>query len=105
MSALRFINARIVCPVSGIREGELLVEGEKIVDVLSGEAETIDCRGKTLAPAIIDVAAFAADKAACRRGGIARVALMPDQSPVLDDPGIVRRAATMGKPELWIHPL
>lgn len=105
MSALRFINAQIVCPVGGIREGELLVDGEQIVDVLSGEAETMDCRGKTLAPAIIDVAAFKADKAACRRGGIARVALMPDQSPVLDDPGIVRRAATMGKPELWIHPL
>lgn len=106
MSALRFVNARIVCPVGGIREGgELLVDGEQIVSTLSGDAETIDCRGKTLAPAIVDVAAFAADKAACRRGGIARVALMPDQSPVLDDPGIVRRAATMGKPELWIHPL
>ncbi|KQN26528.1 dihydroorotase [Sphingomonas sp. Leaf33] len=105
MSALRFVNARIVCPVGGIRQGELLVEGDRIVETLAGDAETIDCRGKTLAPAIIDVAAFAADKAACRRGGIARVALMPDQSPVLDDPGIVRRAATMGKPELWIHPL
>ncbi|MFD1789024.1 dihydroorotase family protein [Sphingomonas floccifaciens] len=105
MSAIRFTNARIVCPAGGIRDGELLVEGDTIVETLSGEAETIDCRGNTLAPAIIDVAAFAADKAACRRGGIARVALMPDQSPVLDDPGIVRRAATMGKPELWIHPL
>ncbi|WP_394652152.1 dihydroorotase family protein [uncultured Sphingomonas sp.] len=105
MSALRFINARIVCPGGGIRAGELLVEDEQIVATLSSDAQTIDCRGKTLAPAIIDVAAFKADKGACRRGGIARVALMPDQSPVLDDPGIVRRAATMGKPELWIHPL
>ena len=105
MIAWRFVGARIVCPVGGIREGELLVEGETIVDALSVEAETIDCRGRTLAPAIVDLAAFAVDKAACRAGGIARVALMPDQSPVLDDPGIVRRAATMGKPELWVHPL
>ena len=105
MTSLRFVNARIVCPVGGIRNGELLVEGETIVASLSGNAQVIDCRGKTLSPAIIDFGAFAVDKAACRRGGIARVALMPDQSPVLDDPGIVRRAATMGKPELWVHPL
>ncbi len=105
MTALRFVNARIVCPVGGIRDGELLVEGDRIVDALSGETETIDCRGRTLAPAIIDLGAFAVDQAACRRGGIARVALMPDQSPVLDDPGIIRRAATMGKPLLWVHPL
>ena len=105
MTGLRFTNARIVCPVGGVDDRELLVEGERIVDALSGDAETIDCRGRTLAPAIVDLAAFAVDKAACRAGGIARVALMPDQSPVLDDPGIVRRAATMGKPELWVHPL
>src|SRR3546814_4784243 len=30
---------------------------------------------------------------------------MPDQSPVLDDPGIVQRAALIGKPTLWIHPI
>jgi len=105
MSAIRFVNARVVCPRTGIRDGELTVEGETIVASPSGDAETIDCRGRTLAPAIVDLAAFAVDKDACRRGGIARVALMPDQSPVLDDPGIVRRAATMGKPELWVHPL
>ncbi len=103
---LAFINARIVCPVSGIRQGTLVVEGETIVDRNPpGDAQVIDCRGKTLAPGIVDLGAFAIDKQACRRGGIVRVALMPDQSPVLDDPGIVRRAATMGKPELWVHPL
>ncbi|PNA15164.1 dihydroorotase, partial [Pseudomonas sp. MPR-R1B] len=31
--------------------------------------------------------------------------LMPDQSPVLDDPGIVQRAALIGRPGLWIHPI
>jgi dihydroorotase len=33
------------------------------------------------------------------------VGLMPDQNPVLDDPGIVQRAAASGKPELWVHPI
>jgi dihydroorotase len=34
-----------------------------------------------------------------------RIGLMPDQSPVLDDPGIVQRATAMGKPEPWVHPI
>jgi dihydroorotase len=68
-------------------------------------AETIDVQGRILAPALVDLGVFAIDKAACRFGGIARVGLMPDQSPVLDDPGIIRRAAVSGKPALWVHPL
>ena len=63
------------------------------------------CNGKTLAPAIVDLGVFAIDLAAFHAGGIVRVGLMPDQSPVLDDPGIVQRAALIGKPDLWIHPL
>jgi dihydroorotase len=103
---LAFVNARVVCPVLGVRQGNLLVEGETSVDDGSAEGATvIDCGGKILAPGIVDLGAFAVDKAACRAGGVVRIGLMPDQSPVLDDPGIVRRAATMGKPELWVHPL
>ena len=107
MSRIAFTNARIVCPANGIRHGTLLIEGETIVagEEVPAGAPVIDCSGKTLAPGIVDLGAFAVDKAACRDGGVVRVALMPDQSPVLDDPGIIRRAATMGKPELWVHPL
>lgn len=82
----------------------LSINGDTIV-APSPAAERIDCHGATLAPGIIDLGVFAVDRAACRAGGITRVGLMPDQSPVLDDPGIVRRAATMGKPDLWVHPL
>ncbi len=80
------------------------IDGDTIVTETTN-AERIDCEGLTLAPGIIDLGVFAVDPAACRAGGIVRVGLMPDQSPVLDDPGIVRRAATMGKPDLWVHPL
>ncbi|RYY44966.1 MAG: dihydroorotase, partial [Sphingomonadales bacterium] len=104
-----FINATLVCPVSGVSSGSLLVEGDAIAAVgeiaLPADAETIDLGGKILAPALIDLGVFAVERAACRFGGIARVGLMPDQSPVLDDPGIVRRAATSGKPDLWVHPI
>jgi len=71
----------------------------------TANAEAIDGGGLHLAPGIIDLGVFAVDRAACRAGGITRVGLMPDQSPILDDPGIIRRAALMGKPDLWVHPL
>ncbi|MCX8475824.1 MAG: dihydroorotase, partial [Sphingomonas sp.] len=104
-----FLNAQLVCPVGGVSTGNLLVDGETIAAAgdfdIPADARRIDLGGKTLAPALIDLGVFAVDKAACRAGGIARVGLMPDQSPVLDDPGIVRRAALSGKPALWVHPL
>jgi len=101
----RFTNARIVCPATGIRHGELCVDDGVIVDTVDRDADTIDCGGQTLAPGIIDIGVATVDGAACRAGGIVRVALMPDGAPVLDDPGIVQRAALIGKPDLWIHPI
>lgn len=104
-----FLNAQLVCPLAGISTGNLLVDGDTIAATGSfdvpEDATRIDLGGRTLAPAIVDLGVFAVDKAACRAGGIARVGLMPDQSPVLDDPGIIRRAALSGKPELWVHPI
>ncbi|MBB5708808.1 dihydroorotase [Sphingomonas xinjiangensis] len=104
-----FTNARLVCPVAGARPGDLLIDGETIVASgafeIPDDVQRVDLSGKTLAPALVDLGVFAVDRAACRAGGIARVGLMPDQSPVLDDPGIVRRAALSGKPALWVHPI
>jgi dihydroorotase len=103
MTALRFVNARIVQP-DGVAEGELHVIGDRIVDT-APDAEIVDCRGKLLAPGIVDLGVFAIDREAFRAGGIVRVGLMPDQSPVLDGPGIVQRSSLVGKPLLWIHPI
>lgn len=107
--ALALINARLVCPVAGVRDGGVLVHGDSIAATGSfdvpGDAETIDCDGALLAPAIVDLGVFAVDVAACHAGGIVRVGLMPDQDPVLDSPGIVQHAALIGRPELWIHPI
>jgi len=103
MTALRFVNARIVRP-DGVSEGELSITGDRIVDH-APDATVIDCGGKLLAPGIVDLGVFAVDRDAFRAGGIVRVGLMPDQSPVLDDPGIVQRASLVGKPLLWIHPI
>ena len=106
---LALINATVVCPVGGVRIGGVLVEGDTIAATgtfdTPSHARVIDCGGKALAPGIVDLGLFAIDRAAFRAGGIVRVALMPDQSPVLDDPGIVQRSALVGKPDLWIHPI
>ncbi|KQU56004.1 dihydroorotase [Sphingomonas sp. Leaf339] len=105
---IAFTNARLVLPDS-VTPGTLLVRDGVITAVgtvdLPADATIVDCGGKLLAPGIVDCGVFRVDREACRRGGIVRVALMPDQSPVLDDPGIVQRAALVGKPDLWIHPL
>lgn len=74
-------------------------------DSVSDSDDVIDASGKILAPGIIDIGVFAIDKPAFRAGGIVRAALMPDQSPALDDPGLIQRAAASGKPDLWVHPI
>ena len=96
---LRFVDAELV---GGGRE--LCVRAGVLV-AQADDGAVVDCGGKLLAPAIVDLGVFAIDRAAFRAGGIARVALMPDQASVLDHPGPVQRASLIGKPDLWIHPL
>ncbi|GAA4212200.1 dihydroorotase [Sphingomonas endophytica] len=104
--ALHLTNARLVCPAGGERDGELLiVDGTIVSGEAPSHAERVDCRGKLLAPGIIDVGVARIDRAAARAGGVVRVAPMPDQVPVLDEPGAVQRLALIGRPDLWIHPI
>ncbi|WP_260598648.1 dihydroorotase [Sphingomonas endolithica] len=106
---IALINAQLVCPVAGTSNGGVLMADKQIVATgtfaIPEGAEVIDCRGRTLSPAIVDLGVFTIDVPACHAGGIVRVGLMPDQTPVLDDPGIVQRAALIGRPGLWIHPI
>jgi dihydroorotase len=96
-------NARLI-DASGERTGALAIAGDRIGPAALG-GETLDANAKCVAPGIVDLGTFAVDKAACIAGGITRIALMPDQSPPLDDPGLVQRAALAAKPDLWVHPL
>jgi dihydroorotase len=104
--ALLFTNVRRVCPAAGESRDDLLIVDGVIAD---GEAPShavrIDGGGKLLAPGIVDLGVGAIDRAAFRAGGIVRVAPLPDQSPVLDEPGAVQRLALIGRPDLWIHPI
>lgn len=101
-------GGRLVLP-DGVRPGAVRLSDGLIAETgelsaQEGEA-VIDVRGALVAPALIDLGVFAVDKAAFHFGGIARAALMPDQSPPLDHPSAVNFTAKSGKPGLWVHPL
>lgn len=110
MSSLLITNARIVAPANvDPIIGNLLIDKGQIVslgDSFQPPADSVhDARGQLIAPGIIDIGVFATDRKAFHFGGITRAALMPDGPPVLDNPGLIERAAKAGKPDLWIHPL
>ncbi|MCW2337591.1 dihydroorotase [Sphingobium sp. B2D3A] len=110
MGLTAIVNARLCDPTaSALSEGTLLVEGATIAAVdatkVPDGAEIVDAKGMILAPGIIDLGVFRTDKPAFHFAGITRAALMPDQSPVLDEPGLIQHAARAGKPDFWVHPL
>lgn len=110
MGLIAIVNGRLCDPAaSTLSAGTLLVEGDVIKAVgttdIPSDAETIDAKGMIVAPGIIDLGVFRTDKPAFHFSGITRAALMPDQSPVLDNPGLVQHAARAGKPDFWVHPL
>jgi len=105
---IHFTNARLV-DAGRDEAGALLVSHRHIAWVGAGDvpagARTIDCGGRVLAPALIDAGVFAADAPACLAGGIARVVLMPDGTPPLDEPALIEFARAHVKPHIWVHPL
>jgi len=107
MRSLAITGGRLVTP-DGVRAGALRLVGGRIealgdIGPQDGD-ETLDAKGKLVAPALVDFGVFAVDKPAFRFGGIARAALMPDQSPPLDLASRVAFIAKSGKPDLWVHP-
>jgi dihydroorotase len=107
---LAIVNARIVDPaLTEVSQGGVLVRDRRIAAVGSfavpEDATVIDARGAAVAPGIVDLGTFAIDLPAFTAGGITRAALMPDQSPPLDQAALVQRAAAAGKPDVWIHPI
>lgn len=104
-NALIITGGIVIDPGKGVSQRAVTIEGDRIVAKTSGNAEYIDASGKFIAPGIVDLGVFRVDKPGFIAGGITRVALMPDQSPPLDDPGLVQRAALAAKPDLWVHPI
>lgn len=108
MTGISIVGGHAILP--GQEKAEPLhlhIEDGKIASVGKAAplAEQLDASELIVAPGIIDLGVFKTDKPAFRFGGITRAALMPDQSPVHDDPATVRYAALKGKPDFWVHPL
>lgn len=108
MTLINIINGHVQLPGADkaeamslqIKDGKISSFGAPI-----DHAVELDATNLLIAPGIIDLGVFKTDKPAFRFGGITRAALMPDQSPVHDDPATIRYAALKGKPDLWVHPL
>jgi dihydroorotase len=103
-------NARIIDPSRDLDiEGDLLMADGVIREAKRGigaagvpeSTEVIDCRGRVVAPGLIDMRAFVGEPGAEYRetiasasqaaaaGGVTTIVCQPDTSPVIDDPAIV----------------
>jgi dihydroorotase len=125
---LLLTNARIVDPSREMDiSGDVLIADGVVRDVarniraagIPEATETVDCRGKVVAPGLIDMRAFVGEPGAEHRetlasasraaaaGGVTTLICQPDTSPVIDDPAIVdfvlRRARDTAI--VHIHPM
>jgi dihydroorotase len=105
-----FTNARIIDPSRELDfPGDLLVADGVIREAKQGigaagvpdGTEVVDCRGRIVAPGLVDMRAFIGEPGAEHRetlasasqaaaaGGVTTIVCQPDTSPVIDDPAIV----------------
>jgi dihydroorotase len=121
-------NARIVDPSRDLDfPGDILIADGIVRDAKRGigaagvpeGTEVIDCRGKIVAPGLIDMRAFVGEPGAEHRetiasasqaaaaGGVTSIICQPDTSPAIDDPTMVdfvqRRARDTGV--VHVHPM
>ena len=103
-------SARIIDPSTNLDiDGDLLIVDGVIREAKRGigaagvpeGTDVIDCRGKLIAPGLIDMRAFVGEPGAEYRetiasasqaaaaGGVTTIVCQPDTSPVIDDPAIV----------------
>jgi dihydroorotase len=105
-----FANARIIDPSRDLDiPGDVLIADGMIREAKRGigaagvpeGTEVVDCRGRVVAPGLIDMRAFIGEPGAGHRetlasasqaaaaGGVTTIVCQPDTTPVIDDPAIV----------------
>jgi dihydroorotase len=103
-------NARVVDPARDLdSEGDVLIADGVIREAKRGihasgvpeGTEVVDCRGRVVAPGLVDMRAFVGEPGAEHRetlasasqaaavGGVTTIVCQPDTTPVIDDPAIV----------------
>ncbi|MDH5557233.1 MAG: dihydroorotase, partial [Alphaproteobacteria bacterium] len=109
-----YINARLIDPASGLdAPGGLLAEDGRIADVGAGlfadgvpeGTETIDCKGKVLAPGLVDMRVQLRDPGhehmedigsaglAAAAGGVTTMVCLPNTDPVIDNVAVLEFVA------------
>ncbi|MGB5866195.1 MAG: dihydroorotase [Sulfitobacter sp.] len=101
---LHFVNATLIDPENGTETvGSLSVEGGRITAVTAGgianpKGEVVDCRGKYLAPGIVDLGvkvcepgerhkeSYRSAGLAAAKGGVTTMITRPDTNPAIDNP-------------------
>ncbi len=99
---LTLTNARLIDPENGTDKlGSVVIKDGNINDVIYGDmpkGDVIDCKGKCLAPGIIDIGvkvcepgerhkeSFASAGRAAAAGGVTTMVIRPDTKPAIDSP-------------------
>ncbi len=117
-------NARILDPSRDLDiVGDLLIADGTIREARKGigaagvpeGTETVDCRGKVVAPGLIDMRAFVGEPGAGHResfasasqaaaaGGVTTIICQPDTSPVIDDPATVDYVLRRARDTAIVH--
>jgi dihydroorotase len=117
-------NARIVDPSRDLDfPGDLLIAEGVIREAKKGigaagvpeGTEVIDCRGKLVAPGLIDMRAFIGEPGAANRetlasasqaaaaGGVTTIICQPDTSPTIDDPATVDYVLRRARDTAIVH--
>jgi dihydroorotase len=117
-------NARIIDPSRDLDiVGDLLIADGVIREARKGigaagvpeGTEVIDCRGKVIAPGLIDMRAFIGEPGAGYRetfasasqaaaaGGVTTIVCQPDTSPVIDDPATVDYVLRRARDTAIVH--
>jgi dihydroorotase len=113
MTDFLFRSVTLATP-DGLQAGALFVRDGKIADFGTGlgepeGAEIIEAEGAILAPGLVDMRAslgepgyeyretIASAAQAAAAGGITTIAVLPDSSPAIDDPALVRLIASRGE--------
>jgi len=114
-----YVNARLLDPASRLdAKGGLVTDGESIADfgprlaaakAAPKGAQVVDCRGKCLAPGLVDMRIEIGDLSAAVRaavsGGVTSMVCLPNTQPVIDDMSVVefvaRRARKQGLAKVY----
>lgn len=119
-----YVNARLMDPETGLDElGGLITVGDTIEDLgkhidaksAPKDAEVIDCGGHLLAPGLLDIQVhfrepgqehketIATGSKSAAAGGVTLVSMMPNTSPVIDEPAVVEFVNRRGLETGYVH--